>query len=334
MAAEIAQQPAVLRDLIGARADIVQSIRRVQPPVLRGIALAGVGSSGNSLLFGRYLLEAASGQPATFVAPSQHAFYDVTLDYSGYLAVAASQSGETLEIVEAASSLHRAGATVIALTTNGSSPLATVADLTIDLATGDEQAIPATKTFTAELAILAMIAEAVGSETWGPEAWDRVPVVVERVVADMVAPAGAVRTLAGATRVAVVGRGHLFGVACEAALKLQEAALVAAAGYSASAFRHGPIAAASHDFPVLVFASPGRIGEDMLRLVGGLKEQHVPVVLAGPVQDADLWVPAGLPEPLVAIPAAVRAQQLALAFSVWRGLDPDAPPGLTKVTRT
>lgn len=77
-------------------------------------------------------------------------------------------------------------------------------------------------------------------------------------------------------------------------------------------------------------------GEDMLRLAGGLKEQHMPVVLAGPVQDADLWVPAGLPEPLVAIAAAVRVQQLALAFAfaVWRGLDPDALPGLTKVTRT
>lgn len=75
-------------------------------------------------------------------------------------------------------------------------------------------------------------------------------------------------------------------------------------------------------------------GEDMLRLAGGLKEQHMSVVLAGPVQDADLWVPAGLPEPLVAIAAAVRVQQLALVLAVWRGLDPDALPGLTKVTRT
>ena len=123
-------------------------------------------------------------------------------------------------------------------------------------------------------------------------------------------------------------------MALEAALKLKETTSILAEGYSSADFRHGPIAVVDREVPVLAFAVDGPAAADVYDLVDGLRPRGGPVLIASDQADADLSLPAGMPEALVPIPAVVRAQQLARALALERGIDPDAPFGLSKVTET
>jgi glucosamine--fructose-6-phosphate aminotransferase (isomerizing) len=159
------------------------------------------------------------------------------------------------------------------------------------------------------------------------------PDAVAAVLADPGPPGTAAERLGSLEGWACVGRGLLRSIAQEAALKLEEAALVVADHHSSASFRHGPIATSGPGRPVLAFASTTPEGEDTSGLAQELRQRGSPVLVVGPGPGAELPVPTG-PEPLLAVAAAVRGQQLALALARRRHLDPSHPPGLTKVTLT
>ena len=140
--------------------------------------------------------------------------------------------------------------------------------------------------------------------------------------------------LADATRLIVVGRGLLYSAALEAALKVRETTRITAEGFSAADLRHGPIAVVEPGYPVLALRAPGPAFADMADLVDDLRRRGADVALVSEEEDAALPLPPGVPEALAPIVAVVRAQQLALALARRRGLDPDAPEGLAKVTVT
>jgi glutamine---fructose-6-phosphate transaminase (isomerizing) len=131
-----------------------------------------------------------------------------------------------------------------------------------------------------------------------------------------------------------VGRGFLYSAALEAALKLKETTSILAEGYSSADLRHGPIAVATSGLPVIVFVAPGPAASDMHELVSWLDRRGARVLAISEEAGAALPLPGGLPEMLVVVPAVVRAQQLALWLARHRGIDPDAPAGLSKVTFT
>ena len=330
MAADMAEQPDVLRRLIAARSRLHRDIRRLTPTPLRGIALVGRGSSENAALYGRSLLETLTHVPATLVPASMVRLYGGETDMDGHLAVALSQSGRTADVVETLEALGRHGAVTVALTTDPASPLGGVADLVLDLQTGPERAVPATKTFTAELATLAMIGEAFGAtDLFGPR-WPQMVDAVEDELQDQGCAGAAAARLHGIDQLSIVAAGLLVAVANEGALKLRETALVAASGWSSAEFHHGPIAIVGPSHPVILIAHSGRAGDEVLRIREELPD--VPTITIATTPNADLRLPSHLPEPLAAIPAAVRAQQLALETARRRGLDPDQPPRIRKVT--
>jgi glucosamine--fructose-6-phosphate aminotransferase (isomerizing) len=331
MAADMAEQPAVLARLLSRRRTLIADIREVIPPSLRGVALVGRGSSAHAAGFGRYLLETASGLPATVVPPNLLAAHRSGSPYAGFLALGISQSGESPDVATALAALRRAGARTVALSAHPSSQLVRNADLALDLATGSEQAVPATKTFTASLFLLLLTAEALGPVSWAARELERLPGALLGILADSEPAQRAAAGLDGHDRWACVGSGLLAPIAAEAALKLEEVALVVADHHSSASFRHGPIATAGPRRPVLALATGP--DDSTLGLADDLRRRGSPVLLAAPGPDADLVLPA-LPGPLLAVAAAVRAQQLALALAECRHLDPDHPPGLTKVTRT
>jgi glutamine---fructose-6-phosphate transaminase (isomerizing) len=329
MEAEMGEQPAVLARLLERRPTIAARFGEALPSPLLGVALVGRGSSGAAAAFGRYLLEPVAGRPA-FTVPPGVAVAAERPSYNGFVAVGISQSGETPEVA----ALGRAGAVTVAVTAAPGSRLAAGADVVVDLATGTEEAVPATKTFTATLAALLFLAEAIGRVGWSERDLAGLPAAVTAVLDDTGPPGAVAQRLGGLDGWACVGRGLLRPIAEEAALKLEEAALVVADHHSSASFRHGPIATAGPTRPVLAFASPPlAAGDDSLALSEDLRRRGSPVVVIGTGAGADLPVPA-LPGPLLAIPAAVRAQQLAVALARHRHLDPSRPPGLTKVTRT
>ena len=328
------QQPAVLAALGARRAELGAQIRAVAPDPLHGVLLIARGSSDNAAVYGRYVLELATGRPVALAAPSLHTLYDVRADYHGYLAVAVSQSGATPEIVTVLERATAAGARGIAVTNDESSPLAQAAHAVLPLGAGDERAVPATKTFTAQLAAFAVIAEALGPVGWSGADWDAVPDTVQSVLDDRPAGEAAAAVVGDAAGIIAVGRGFLYGTALEAALKLKETTSILAEGYSAADLRHGPIAIVERDFPVLAFVAEGPAAADMHALCAQLRDRGAHVLRVASHPDAELPLPAGLAEPLLPLPATVRAQQVALALALQRGPDPDVPAGLTKVTPT
>ena len=335
MAAEMAQQPDVLRALAARRDELAAAVATTVPEDLAGVVVVARGSSDFAALYGRYVIEIARRRPVVQAAPSLHTLYGAATDYRGYIAVAVSQSGRTPEIVTVLARMKSAGARTVAITNAPDSPLAEVADTTIDLHAGAESAVPATKTFSASLFAFAVIARSLGDVPWDEEDLDNVGEQAQAVLDDDGAAQKVATELHYAEGLISVGRGYLFPVALEAALKLKETTSMLADGYSAADLRHGPVAVVERDFPVLAFSAPGPAEKDMDDLIALLRDEHrARVFQARPADGVDLPLPEGMPEALVAIPAAVRAQQVAYHLSIRKGLDPDRPPGLSKVTAT
>jgi glutamine---fructose-6-phosphate transaminase (isomerizing) len=328
---------------------LMEADMRAQPQVLRalasngppelgpapeGIVIVARGSSDYAAIFGRYLFEAATGRPVALAAPSLQTLYDVEPRLRGWLAVGISQSGRTPEIVTVLERYRRAGARTVAVTNDPDSPLVRSADAAVTLGAGEEGAVPATKTFTAQLAAMALLAEALGAVPWGPADWAQLPEVVGDVIDDPAPAELAAARLGDAHELVVVGRGYLMPVALEAALKLREATGMRAEGWSAADFRHGPVTVARGQLPLLAVSAAGPAAADVEDLAAELESAGTPVLRLADRPDADLPYPGELAEPLRAVPAAVRSQQLALALARARMIDPDSPPGLRKVTPT
>lgn len=332
MAQDMAEQPAVLERLVARRAELAAGLDAARPI---GIVVVARGSSDYAAIFGRYLLEAATGLPVALAAPSLQTLYGVTPRVDGWMAVGVSQSGRTPEIATVLERFGAGGARTVAITNDADSPLAELADVPLALGAGEERAVPATKTFTGQLAAMAILADALGELGWTEAEWSRVPRAVAEVLADDAAARQAAQRLGDAGDLFVVGRGLLLCVALEAALKLREASGVRAEGWSAADFRHGPMTVARGAVPLLAVSAHGPAEGDVLELAQSLAERGTDVLRLADDPAADLPYPGvGLPEAFRAIPAAVRAQQLALALAQRRGVDPDAPPGLRKVTPT
>jgi glucosamine--fructose-6-phosphate aminotransferase (isomerizing) len=336
MAHEMAEQPARLRHLIGRFDAIAERVRAVVPQPLNGITIVARGSSDNAAVYGRYLLEAATGKPVSLAAPSLHTLYGVEVDYGGQLVIAVSQSGATPEIVTTLQALQDAGGSGLAITNEPGSALARTAGETLELEMGRERAVPATKTVTAQFTALAIIASALRG--------DRAPFTraellalpgLAQVVLDDPAPvAAAAERLDDAAQLIVVARGYLYAAALETALKLKETCSLFADGYSAADLRHGPIAAVTRGLPVVALCAGGPALADVASLIDELRARHAKVLVMGSATRSDVPMPSDAPEPLAPILAVLRGQQLAYELSLRLGYDPDGPEGLSKVTLT
>jgi glucosamine--fructose-6-phosphate aminotransferase (isomerizing) len=334
MRAEMAEQPGVLARLVQRREAITASIRARLPEHLCGTVLLARGSSDTAALYGRYLLEMASGRPVGLASPSLHTLYGVRADHRGYVAIAISQSGRTPEVVSVLERMRDTGARTIAIVNSTSSPLSDIADVVIDIDAGIELAVPATKTFSATLVALAFVAEAMGPVPWSDADLDALAGGVHEVLADDERAAEIARRLDGADRVLTAARGPLLAAASETALKIRETSAIFAESYSAADLRHGPIAAVTADVPVFAFSTAGPAAADVADLCAVLRARGVTVTVISPGSNADLLLPSAIPEALQPVTASVRGQQIALHAALDRHLDPDAPTGLTKVTLT
>jgi glutamine---fructose-6-phosphate transaminase (isomerizing) len=334
MHAEMLEQPAALRRLADRFDEHVAAVRAVTRTPLVGVVFVARGSSDNAAVYGRYLAELASGRPAGLAAPSLHTLYETRAHYAGFLVVAISQSGATPEIVTVCRRLRNAGARTVAVVNDARSPLAGAVDVVVPIEVGPELAVPATKTVTGQMLGVAAVAAAIGSVPFTNRQLAAMPAAVESVLSDPEPAVALAGSWAGAERLFVVGRGLAYAVALEAALKIKEITGMLAEGISAADLRHGPIGVTSGDVPVLVLDCGGPGRRDLRAVAELARERGAPVALCSDLPGADLALPGGVPEALAVFGATARAQQLALALADVRGLDADAPAGLTKVTHT
>ena len=326
MAAEMAAQPTVLARVAARAAADTGAVRAVLPRPLAGIVFLARGSSDNAAVFGRYLAELRAGRPAGLAAPSLYTRYHATVDWHGYLVVALSQSGATPEIISTCQAVRAGGAVVLGITNEPRSPLADAVDLVLSTDAGPERAVPATKTVTAQLAVLATVTSALRAGPVPDGTLDGLPAAVAAVLGDP----GPVRQLADRwqdlDRLVVAGRGLAYGAALETALKVKETTGILAEGISTADLLHGPIAAVYAGAPVLLVDGSGPADTDLAELRALLDERQA--------QSASLPVPPGLPEAVHVNAAITRGQQLAYELARARGVNPDAPAHLSKVTAT
>ncbi|MFP4234299.1 MAG: SIS domain-containing protein [Nitriliruptoraceae bacterium] len=340
MATEIAVQPDTIAATLEALLPQRPRLRQVaadRPHVL----LVARGTSDNAAVYGRYLLEVHSGLGAALAAPSLATHYRVRRDLSDTTVVSLSQSGSTEEIVQAQAWAAACGARTVAVTNVAESPLALEADLPLILEAGEELAVPATKSYTAQLAAIAVIADALGPATRSLEpALGRVPAEVARLLADRGGVDDAIALLSSTEHTLVSGRGITFGTALEVALKLEETCLEPVRGLSYADLRHGPIAVVdAAAAAILIAAADGP-------MVGGMTELAEDVTALGARTigiggDARFAASCGvsvagpdLPETVAPLGLVVPAQLIVEGLARSRGLDPDAPRGLSKVTQT
>jgi len=340
MRAEIAQQPDALRATLDALLPRGGDVARLARDC-RQVLFIARGTSDNAAVYGGYLLQAHAGMLATLASPSIATEYHSRLDLSGVLAVALSQSGETAEIVETLAWAGECGARTLAITNGAGSSLATAADLAFITLAGPERAVPATKTFTTQLAALAVLAIGLGAGL-DPGALRGAPDEIERMLAGgldaAIEPIAA--GLAGASGVVVSGRGHAYAAALELALKLKEACYLHAMGLSWADLLHGPIAVVDPATPAIIVAAdsgpalPGSIELARRVTAAGARAYAIgggPGLAAG----RSLAVPGPrLPEWLAPLGLIVPGQLLTEALSRRLGIDPDSPRGLSKVTQT
>jgi glucosamine--fructose-6-phosphate aminotransferase (isomerizing) len=323
MAAEMAQQPEVLGRLSARAASDIAAVRSIAPNPLAGVVFLARGSSDNAAVFGRYLAELSAGRPAGLAAPSLYTRYDADVDWSGYLVVALSQSGATPEILSTCAAMRSAGAITVGITNEPDSPMAKSVELLLSTDAGPERAVPATKTMTAQMLIVATVAAALGS---GSPDVAGLSATVGSVLADPAPIEDLAQRWRGTDRLIVSGRGLAYAAALEIALKVKETTGILADGMSVADLRHGPIATAFAGAPVLLVDAGGPAAADTAELAD--------ILAARGAQAVTLPLPSGLTEPEAAITAVVRGQQLARTLAIAKGSDPDSPAGLTKVTPT
>jgi glucosamine--fructose-6-phosphate aminotransferase (isomerizing) len=338
MRAEIAQQPAALRATLDALLPRGTEVGRFAAG-LRQVLFIARGTSDNAAVYGSYLMQAHAGLLATLGSPSIATAYRRRLDLSGVLAVALSQSGQTEEIVETLAWAGECGARTLAITNGAGSPLAAAAELAFITEAGPEHAVPATKTFTTQLAALAVLAIGMGADL-DPGELRGVPDEIDRMLAEGLDLDPVVAELAGAAGVVVSGRGLAYSAALELALKLKEACYLHAMGLSYADLLHGPMAVVGPQTPaIIVAADSGPVLAGTIDLAGRIVAAgaRAYAIGGGPglarVSSRALAGPR-LPEWLAPIGLIVPGQLLTEALARRRGIDPDSPRGLTKVTQT
>uniref|UniRef100_A0A831X0V0 SIS domain-containing protein n=1 Tax=Thermorudis peleae TaxID=1382356 RepID=A0A831X0V0_9BACT len=338
---EIHEQPEALARLIQHGRPLAEALAaRIVAFQPTGVVIAARGSSDNAARYAQYLFGAHNRLVVALATPSLFTLYQSPPSLAGKLVIGISQSGRSPDIVAVIAEARRQGALTIALTNAIESPLAQAAEHVFPLHAGEERAIAATKTYTAELVALAMLSSALEAE---PARWDAlaaVPGAVQRAI-ELNAP---VRELVNrfryARHFAVIGRGFNYATAFEIALKMKETSYVIAEPYSSADFLHGPIAVIDEGFPVVAIAPSGKVLADMTSLIDVLDERRAELIVISDRQElldrarAPLPLPASVPEWLSPVTAAVPGQLWAHALAVTRGLDPDRPRGLRKVTET
>lgn len=309
---------------------IGETLRKRPPPV---VITCARGSSDHAATFAKYAIETRLGVPVASSAPSVASVYASSLRVEGALVIAISQSGRSPDLLATVSSLKSGGAFVVALVNDAASPLAELADEVVDLAAGPERSVAATKSFIASLAAIAgLVAEWAQDDSLRGDL-ERLPSLLDQawmlhwsVLAD---------ELAGATDLYVLGRGVGFAVAQEAALKLKETSQLHAEPFSTAELRHGPMALVKPGFPALMFSQSDETERSVEDTAAALLERGAKVFLAGAGAAGATRLPtvrcAPLLEPILQIQSFYRAAD---ALALARGLDPDRPPHLAKVTET
>lgn len=337
MLQEIAEQPAVLERTIAAeREKVIRLSNYLRSRDVDLIVIVARGSSDNASLFGRYLLEVTTGIPVSLSAPSVVTLYNAKLDLSRAIVVGVSQSGEGTDINTVLESAKASGAFTLGITNEADSTMASIADETLLIHAGRERSVAATKTYTGQMLHFYMLAEALADNKLEIQ---RIPSYAANALELLPAVRDLVDRYTFMENCVVVGRGMNYGNSYELALKLMETCYVVAERFSSADFFHGPLAIVERRFPVIMFGPSGVTKKSSVDLLEELRDLHADSLTITNDDDIAALARNSLRMPqmdefLTPIPFIVPAQLFAALLSEAKGIDPDAPRSLKKVTKT
>ena len=343
MRREIAEQPDAWFAVVASqRAAITEAAERLSAVADAPLRTVARGSSAHAGVYLAYLAAREWGRLVVEARPSTVTVQRASSWGPRSTNVVLSQSGGSPDLRAVVEAARASGEVVVAMTNAPASPLATLADVHVDLSAGPERSVAATKSYTAELvALFALVRTATGSS------WSAVEdaVAAAASVARVAVPAAetwaqrAVTQWADVDRALLIGRGPSLATALEGALKLVETSGIAASGWSSAEVMHGPVGQVTPGTPVLTFGA-GTAGHDSTVAAARAARALGATVYAigashdGAHESVRVDGLGGLDPELVPAVEIIAVQHLALALSASRGRDADAPVGLAKVTQT
>ena len=334
---EIREQPEVLERTIRNESEKIRKLGEFLRNEINLIILVARGSSDNASLFGRYLLEITCGIPVSLSAPSVFTLYNAKLNLNRTLVIGVSQSGEGTDINAILESAKKSGAFTLSITNEANSTMAKITDETLLIHAGREKSVAATKTYTGQMLHFYMLAAQLANEKI---AFEKIPAFASQVLQLKSKVEELVERYVFMENCVVVGRGMNYGNSYEFALKLMETCYVVAERFSTADFFHGPLAIIERRFPVILFAPQGVTKQSSIDLLKRLQELHAdslaitsePEIAA--LSSRSLLMPPEIDEFLSPIPFIIPAQLFAALLSEAKGINPDAPRSLSKVTKT
>lgn len=340
---EIYEQPEAIRGMLKLESERVAWIsQQLSPRTFSYALLAARGTSDNAARYGQYIFGAINHLAVALAAPSLFTRYHSPPRLEGSLVIGISQSGQSPDIVSVIEEGRRQGVPTIAITNDLESPLAQAAEYKIGLAVGKEYSVAATKTYTAQLTALALLALSLKGTPIRLDPLELIPDALEQALTSEPQTQEAAGVLAEAEHTIFIGRGFNYSTAWEIALKCKELANIQAEAYSSADFLHGPIAIVDQGFPVSLISMGETFREELNSLGATLRARGARLITLGDTklvghdaaQDTFIPVPASLPEWLSPIAAIIPGQLLAYHLTIARGFDPDQPRALRKITLT
>lgn len=337
---EIREQPAVIARLLQLEKDNVSDIAGALGGRFTHMVIAARGTSDNAARYAQYLFGSLNQLQVALATPSLFSLYKQPPKLDGALVIGVSQSGQSPDIVSVVAEGRRQGRPTLAITNDPASPLADTAECVIPLHAGPELAVAATKTYTASLAVMALISIALAADEERMAQLSALPGQISDTLSGLTDVIGRMERYRYIEHCSVIGRGYNYATAFEIALKIKELTRVIAEPYSSADFRHGPIAMIRDGFPVIIVAPTGAVSADILALVKDLAKLGAEQLV---ISDDDsllaqahlaMPLPAGVPEWLSPVVAVLPGQLFGLTLAQLKGLDPDHPIGLRKVTET
>lgn len=337
---EINEQPQIIQKLIDTEYGELKKIAAKIEGKFNYALIAARGTSDNAARYAQYIFGAFNQIPVALATPSLYTVYKKPPKLTNALVIGISQSGQSPDIVAVLEHAREQGQITVCITNEPNSPLGNLADFVIPLHCGKEQAVAATKTYTASLTNLAMLSIAMAGDKEREKALAELPPKLEETI-----------TLANATNTqtcryryiedcVMIGRGYNYCTAFEVALKVKELSRVVTVPYSSADFKHGPIAAVHTGFPVVLIAPSGEMFDQMIEFSDKMHDLGAELISISDrpeiLDHSNLAfkIPANIPEWISPIACALPGQLFARQLAFEKGFNIDSPLGLSKVTET
>ncbi len=341
MLKEINEQPAVLDRLLKENKEPVKLLcEEIRKRGIDFAYMAARGTSDHAAVYAKYILETHAGIPVAFAAPSVITVYKGRPRLENALVIGISQSGDAEDVLEVLKEGRKQGAVTVAIKNYPDSPMAQEAQWHLDCLAGEEKSVAATKTFTAQMMIMAMITANLTNDDTLKRQLDTVPALVNGFLTDYGINDELVDKYKQMQECFVLARGMNYSIAMEGALKIQETCYVRAKAYSMSDFYHGPLALLEPEMPVILIATGIKTKKVNGEMIKTLIEHGVEPILI--TDNDEMESPAGRKVVIPEAPGdftspfitAAAVQLFACKLSLAKGLDPDNPRNIKKVTIT